>query len=82
MGDGGRGEEGEFLAFTFMALLEAEEEGDTIRISGRPNLEVRLQGTNGDIATAAILVNAIRRVREAPPGLWTMADLPAVAWHT
>lgn len=75
-------EEGEFLAFTFMALLEAEEEGDTIRISGRPNLEVRLQGTNGDIATAAILVNAIRRVREAPPGLWTMADLPAVAWHT
>ncbi len=73
-------EEGEFMALTFMALLEAEEEGDTIRISGRPNLEIRLQGTNGDIATAAILVNAIRRVREAPPGLWTMADLPVVAW--
>jgi len=71
-------EEGEFLALTFMALLEAEEEGDTIRLSGRPDLEVRLQGTNGDIATAAILVNAIPRVREAPPGLWTMRDLPVV----
>ncbi len=73
-------EEGEFMVLTFMALLEAEEEGDTIRIFGRPNLEVRLQGTNGDIATAAILVNAIRRVREAPPGLWTMADLPVATW--
>ncbi len=73
-------EKGEFLALTFLASLEAEEEGDTIRISGRPNLEIRLQGTNGDIATAAILVNAIRRVRKAPPGLWTMADLPVVTW--
>ncbi|MGC8959971.1 MAG: dihydrodipicolinate reductase [Chloroflexia bacterium] len=72
--------DGEFMSLTFLALLEAEEEGDQIRISGRPNLEVRLQGTNGDIATAAILVNAVRRVRQAPPGLWTMADLPAVTW--
>lgn len=74
----GYSDEGEFMTLTFVAALEVEEEGDTIRISGRPDLEARLRGTNGDIATAAIAVNAIRRVRESPPGLVTMADLPLV----
>jgi hypothetical protein len=73
--------EGEFMALTFLAALDAGEDGDTIRISGVPDLEVRLQGTNGDIATVAITLNAVRRVREAPPGLVTMRDLPIVtAW--
>jgi len=68
----------EFVRLTFIAALEAEDEGDTIRITGDPNLEVRLQGTNGDIATVAIVVNAIPRVRGADPGLVTMRDLPIV----
>ena len=33
-------------------------------------------GTQGDIATAAIVVNAASRVMEAEPGLLTMKDLP------
>ena len=70
--------ESEFMTLTFIAALEAEDEGDTIRISGKPDLEVKLKGTNGDIATVAIAVNAIRRVREAAPGLVTMRDLPIV----
>lgn len=69
---------GEFMVLTFLAALEAEDDGDTIRISGKPDLEVRLKGTNGDIATVAIAVNAVRRVREALPGLITMRDLPIV----
>jgi 2,4-diaminopentanoate dehydrogenase len=69
---------GEFVKLTFVAALDAEEDGDTIRISGKPDLEVKLHGTNGDIATVAIAVNAIRRVVEAPPGLVTMRDLPLV----
>ncbi len=73
--------EGEFLKLTFIAALDAGEEGDTIQISGRPELEVKLTGTNGDIATVAIAVNAVRRVIEAKPGLVTMRDLPIVtAW--
>jgi len=71
-------DEGEFMTFTFVAALEARDEGDTIKITGRPNLEVELKGTNGDIATVAIAVNAIRRVKEAAPGLVTMRDLPIV----
>jgi 4-hydroxy-tetrahydrodipicolinate reductase len=73
--------EGEFMALTFLAVLDAEEDGDTINIAGVPNLEVKLKGTNGDVATVAIAVNAIWRVREAAPGLVTMRDLPlVVAW--
>jgi hypothetical protein len=73
-------EDGEFMTLTFIAALEAEGEADTITITGRPNLEVRLKGTNGDIATVAIAVNAIRRVMDAAPGLVTMRDLPIVTF--
>ena len=71
-------EEGEFMTLTFIAALDSPTDEDTIKISGRPDLEVKLKGTNGDIATVAIAVNAIRRVSEAPPGLITMRDLPIV----
>jgi 4-hydroxy-tetrahydrodipicolinate reductase len=71
-------ETGEFMTLTFIAALDMEKEADTIKITGKPNLEVTLQGTNGDIGTVAIAVNAIRRVKGAPPGLATMRDLPIV----
>ena len=67
-----------FMTLTFIAALDAENEGDTVKITGKPDLEVKLQGTNGDIATVAIAVNAIRRVKQAAPGLVTMRDLPIV----
>ena len=72
------GQGGEFMTLTFIAALGAQNEADTIKITGKPNLEVKLQGTNGDIATVAIAVNAIRRVMQAAPGLVTMRDLPMV----
>lgn len=68
----------EFLKLTFLAALDAEDEKDTITIVGKPSLEVILRGTNGDLATAAIAVNAIPRVIEADPGLVTMFDLPVI----
>jgi len=70
--------EGEFMTLTFIAALDEKEDGDTILITGKPDLEVKLKGTNGDIATVAIAVNAVRRVFEAQPGLVTMRDLPIV----
>jgi hypothetical protein len=74
----GYSQEGEFMTLTFIAALEAGEDGDTIQITGKPDLKVQLQGTNGDLATVAIAVNAVRRVKEAAPGLVTMRDLPIV----
>ncbi|NLS76224.1 MAG: hypothetical protein GXY76_03090 [Chloroflexi bacterium] len=63
---------------TFHAYLDALDEKDVITIAVVPALEVTLRGTNGDLTTVAIVVNAIRRVREAAPGLVTMRDLPIV----
>lgn len=71
-------EAGEFMTLTFIAALDMPNEADTIKIAGKPNLEVTLKGTHGDIGTVAIAVNAIRRVKDAPPGLATMCDLPIV----
>ena len=68
------------MTLTFVAALDAQGEQDTISITGKPSLEVTLKGTNGDLATVAIVVNAIRRVRQAAPGLVTMRDLPLVSW--
>jgi 2,4-diaminopentanoate dehydrogenase len=70
--------DGEFATLTFYAALDGEEDGDTVRISGKPDLEVKLKGTNGDLATVAIAVNAISSVVAAEPGLVTMLDIPLV----
>lgn len=52
---------------------------DEIEIEGEPNLIVRIPGgTPGDLATAAILVNAIPAIADAPPGLLTMLDVPVL----
>ena len=74
----GYSRQGEFVSLTFVAALEEEGEGDTIKITGTPTITAKLEGTNGDLATAAIAVNAIGRVVESPPGLVTMYDLPVV----
>ncbi len=54
----------------------AKESMDEIRLSGNPNISLKIPGgTPGDIATAAIVVNSIPRVVEAEPGLMTVKDL-------
>ena len=69
----------EVITLDFQAYLGAKESYDAVYITGTPNLEVIIKGgTHGDIATAAMVVNAARRVLEAPPGLLTMKDLPLV----
>jgi len=70
--------DGEFMSMTFIAALGELDDKDTIKVKGVPALDVTLHGTNGDIATVAIAGNAVRRVKEAAPGLVTMRDLPIV----
>jgi hypothetical protein len=60
--------------------LEGVETGDNIEIKGTP--DVHLAGSPeipGGQATAALAVNMIPRLLNAPPGLHTMADLPVPA---
>jgi hypothetical protein len=51
---------------------------DEVLIEGRPPVHMVIEGgIQGDLATAAVVANAIPAVVvAAPPGLLTMADLP------
>lgn len=70
----------ELVTLEFEAYVGAPESYDSIYITGTPNTEVIVKGgTHGDIATAAIIVNSVHRVIDAPPGLVTMKDLPIVS---
>ncbi len=78
VGKGIRGGE-ELVTLEFEAYVGAPESYDAVYITGTPNLEVVIKGgTHGDIATAAIVVNCVRRVLDAPPGLMTMKDMPII----
>jgi len=53
---------------------------DEIFIAGEPAVHQVIEGgLNGDIGTEAVIVNLVRPVFSAPPGLLTMADLVMVA---
>ena len=66
-----------FITLIFKAYIGAEEEYDSITIDGEPCINQRISPcVHGDIATAAVVVNSIPKVINAPPGLKTMKDLP------
>jgi len=58
------------------AYLGAPESYDAVRIAGTPPLSVKIAGgVHGDLATASIVVNALPKILQAPPGLRTMRDM-------
>lgn len=55
----------------------AKQSSDTIALAGDPDISLTIPGgTHGDIATAAVVVNAIPAILAAPAGLRTSRDLP------
>lgn len=55
----------------------AKQSSDTITLAGDPDISLTIPGgTHGDIATAAVVVNAIPAILAAPAGLRTSRDLP------
>ena len=55
----------------------APDPRDTIELRGEPSLSLTIPGgTHGDTATAAVVVNTIPAILDAPAGLRTMRDLP------
>jgi 4-hydroxy-tetrahydrodipicolinate reductase len=57
----------------------AENPRDHVLIDGDPPIDMTIAGgVAGDIATAAIAVNAIPRLLAAPAGVLTMKDLPPI----
>lgn len=70
----------EAITLDLHMYLGAPDPRDEVRIEGEPGLSAVVRGGfPGDLATATVVVNAIRRVVAAPPGLITMKDLPLVS---
>ncbi len=70
----------ELITLEFQACLGAESPHDAVYIKGTPDVEVVIKGgVHGDLATAAMVVNAIPKVITSPPGFISMKDLPLVS---
>jgi 4-hydroxy-tetrahydrodipicolinate reductase len=58
--------------------VDAGDSVDEVWLEGKPSIHSTVRGVHGDLSTAAVAANCIRRVIAAPPGLLTMADIPIV----
>ena len=76
-------EDKEVLTLIFKAAVGIEDSHDTVHVTGTPGFTSTIEGgINGDIATSAIIVNAIRAVQDAGSGLKTMLDIQAPAFYS
>ncbi len=77
----GRGTAGghEKIFMELKMYVGAKNPADTVELKGEPNLTLTIPGgTHGDVATAAVAVNAIPLIVAANAGLRTSRDLPLV----
>lgn len=73
----------EVIRLVFRAAVGEERSYDSIAIKGLPNIKTEIDGgINGDVATCAITVNAVKSIVECAPGLKTMLDIPAPAYFS
>ncbi len=69
------------IELNFQAAVGLAESFDEVSIKGTPNITSKIEGgVNGDIATCAIIINAIPQVLRASAGLKTMLDIPLVSF--
>ena len=67
----------EKILMELQMYVGARQPSDSVELRGEPNLSMIIPGgTHGDLATAALAVNAIPTILQAPAGLRTVRDLP------
>lgn len=72
----------EVVRLDLQMYVGAPEPRDEIKIDGNPPIHMRVEGgIQGDIATAAMVVNAVPTIMRAAPGLATMVDVGVVHWR-
>jgi len=79
----GRGfvDDREVITLNFRAAVGEPESYDQVHIDGEPGIQSRISGgVNGDIATCAITLNAVRSILKSSPGLKTMGQIPPIAY--
>lgn len=71
----------EVIKLIFRAAVGEKKSYDRITINGLPNIQTEVEGgVNGDVATCAITVNAVKSIVTCSPGLKTMLDIPVPAY--
>ena len=71
----------EVITLNFRAAVGEPESYDQVHIDGEPGIQSRISGgVNGDIATCAITLNAVRSILQTSPGLKTMGQIPPIAF--
>ncbi len=69
------------ITLEFVAAVGQADPADTVEITGDPPIKSVIGGgVNGDVATCAITVNAIKSIVTAQPGLRTMSDIAPVTF--
>jgi 2,4-diaminopentanoate dehydrogenase len=67
------------ISLDLQMFVGAEQPRDHVLIDGQPPIDMTISGgVAGDVATAAIVVNAIPKLIAARAGLVTMTDIPLV----
>lgn len=66
----------ERITLELKMALQAPDAGDFVDLEGPEPVSSAVHGVHGDVATAALIVNAIPGVLAATPGLHTMLDIP------
>ncbi len=71
----------EVIILQFRAAVGEPESFDRVEIKGLPDIISTIPGgVNGDIATCAIAINAVRSIVESGPGLRTMIDMRPIGY--
>jgi len=74
----------EVILLVFRAAIAEPDVRDRIVLEGTPCIDTCIKGgVNGDVATCAVLVNAIPSIMHARPGLRTMVEIePPSCWFS
>lgn len=71
---------GRRIRMEFQAAIAQRDPHDRVRLESDPPIDLVLKGgVHGDVATSAIVLNALAPLISAQPGLHTMATIPMVA---
>jgi len=71
----------EVITLQFRAAVGEPESFDRVEIKGVPDLVSTIAGgVNGDVATCAIAINAVRSIINSSPGLRTMVDMHPIGY--
>ena len=67
----------EVVTLVFRAAIGEPDPADRVIVDGAPPIDLVIRGgLHGDVATSAMVLNSMRSLLAAPPGLHTMTTLP------